>query len=393
MFVILLRKSLRANEMKYSIGLITPPLNKVKGAHILLKKLIKVIEPIASELTVITGNYPEGEFEGNELKHIINIKNNYRNGSLIISLLGYIFYQLKVILAIIRCPRRIKYFYIFLDGGALLFPSLVLKLTGRKVIKVVSHSSSRVYKELITGFSGLVIHKTLCLIEKLTSIIADRIVVYSPQIVKDFGLDSFAGKIFIGHRHYIDFDSFKVLEAYSDRDFTIGFIGRFSKEKGIVNFVEAAEQLLSLNSSIEVIIGGYGAYQHLVEKLTSDYPNRVAFHGRIKYTDMPLILNKLKLLVIPSATEALPNIMIEAMACGTPVIVTPVGSIPDFIVDKRNGFIMNSNSAQSIVSGIKEVFESEELLPEVSTNGRTLIEKEFTFEAAVNRYRNLMLFD
>ncbi|NMB64003.1 glycosyltransferase family 4 protein [Pelotomaculum propionicicum] len=377
--------------MKFDIGFITPPLNKVKGGNILLKKFLNVIEPLSNELLVITGNYPEDEFYSSASKRIINISNNYRNGSLILKLTGYIFYQLKVILEIIKCPKKIRLFYIFLDGGALLLPSIVLKLTGRRVIKVVSHSAARVCKEQISGVWGLIIYRILCMIENLTSIIADKIVVYAPQIVKDFGLNRFVDKIFIGHRHYIDFDNFKILRDYNDREFTVGFIGRFSKEKGIDTFTEAVEKLFLLEHNIKVIIGGYGQYCNLVERVAAQYPGMLEYCGKVKYEDIPNILNRIKLLVIPSTTEGLPNIMIEAMACGTPVLVTPVGSVPDFIVDKKNGFILNSNSAQSIVSGIKEIFENQESLSVVSANGHALIKSDFTFEAAVDRFHSLML--
>jgi len=47
-------------------------------------------------------------------------------------------------------------------------------------------------------------------------------------------------------------------------------------------------------------------------------------------------LDELKLVVLPSYTEGLPNIMPETMACGTPTLATPVGDIPDIIKDWRN---------------------------------------------------------
>jgi glycosyltransferase involved in cell wall biosynthesis len=52
----------------------------------------------------------------------------------------------------------------------------------------------------------------------------------------------------------------------------------------------------------------------------------------------------LALLVIPSYTEGLPNIMLEAMACGTPMLASPVGAIEDVIKDEETGFILRSKS-------------------------------------------------
>jgi len=71
---------------------------------------------------------------------------------------------------------------------------------------------------------------------------------------------------------------------------------------------------------------------------------RVDIPGWISQVDLAKYLNTLRLLVLPSSTEGLPNILLEAIACGTPVVSTPVGAIPDIIQDDENGFIMDNNS-------------------------------------------------
>ncbi len=76
--------------------------------------------------------------------------------------------------------------------------------------------------------------------------------------------------------------------------------------------------------------------------------NNVKLVGWSSHEDLPKYLNSLKLLVIPSYTEGLPNIMLEGMACGTPVLATGVGAIPDIINDEKTGFIMENNSPECI---------------------------------------------
>ena len=77
------------------------------------------------------------------------------------------------------------------------------------------------------------------------------------------------------------------------------------------------------------------------------------------------------------------------MGCGTPVLATPVGAIPDVITDRETGFIMENNNPGCIAENIIRVLEHP-MLEEIVKNVRKLVEKEFTYEAAVERYRKIL---
>ena len=122
---------------------------------------------------------------------------------------------------------------------------------------------------------------------------------------------------------------------------------------------------------------------------TNQLNDKVKFVGWISHDELPYYLNELKLFVLPSYTEGLPNIMLEAMACGTPVLVTPVGSIPDFIKDGETGFIMENNSPDSIVRNIIRAINhpDKEL---ILKNAQDLVKFQFSFEVAVEKYRKML---
>ena len=109
----------------------------------------------------------------------------------------------------------------------------------------------------------------------------------------------------------------------------------------------------------------------------------------IPHDELPDCLNELKLVVLPSYTEGFPTGVLEAMACGTPVLAAPVGAIPDVITNRETGFIMENNSPECIAKNVTRALKHPDLEMIVG-NARTLVEREFTYEAAVKRYRTIL---
>ena len=77
------------------------------------------------------------------------------------------------------------------------------------------------------------------------------------------------------------------------------------------------------------------------------------------------------------------------MACGTPVLATPAGSIPDVIKDGNTGFIMKDKSPECIAKNVMRALEHLEL-EKIVKNARELVGKEFTYEATLGRYRKIV---
>jgi len=299
-------------------------------------------------------------------------------------IIRYLLTQLKVSYVLLR--ERKADAYIFFLAQSLILPILTLKLMRRKVILVLGASALELAR--FRGDRLLVFPK---IEEKNSYKLADRIILYSEHLINQWNLAKYRNKISIVHRHFLDFNKFKIEKQLGDRANLVGYIGRFSQEKGVLNFMEAIPEVLEARDATRFLVGGDGQLQGKIKEYLSrgNLVSKVNFAGWIPHDGLAEYLNDLKLLVLPSYTEGLPSIVLEAMACGTPVLAAPEGAIPDMISDGENGFIMEDNSPQCIARNVIRVLNHPNL-EQITRNARAFVEREFTFEKAVERYRDIL---
>ncbi|KQM12086.1 hypothetical protein AOA80_04565 [Methanomassiliicoccales archaeon RumEn M1] len=99
--------------------------------------------------------------------------------------------------------------------------------------------------------------------------------------------------------------------------------------------------------SIQLVGNGplYGDIVGLIEKY--NLQSVIEMEGSMPHAEIATIFNSARMLVLPTRAEGLPNVLLEAMACGAVVLASPVGGIPDVIKDGVNGFLfenMNTNN-------------------------------------------------
>jgi len=351
--------------------------------------------PLDNLILVLLSIFPNvhciyGEKEFNHHKFNVNITHHTINTSKCFTvhhrIFNYINLQLKISKLILTLRNQIDACIFFIGGDTLLIPILFSKILKKKVILLLAGSSIKTHQEnQDTLVIGLKLLREPCLS------LAERIIVYSPQLIRDYHLTPYRHKILIAGEHFLDFTTFTVTTPYKDRPLLIGYIGRMSAEKGVQHFVRALPAILSNHQDLRVLIGGDGQLKQAIETSLQEMgvTDRVDLPGWISHEDLPKYLNQLRLLVLPSYTEGLPNIMLEAMACGTPVLATPVGAIPDVIRDGETGFIMEDNSPECIARNVMRALNDPDL-EEVAERGRRYVEGEFTFEKAVERWRGIL---
>jgi len=151
--------------------------------------------------------------------------------------------------------------------------------------------------------------------------------------------------------------------GFDPQDILILFVGRFAPLKGIDRLVASLSYLRNLNRVKLVVAGGNGSKQEGPFRQGSearrDEPQRpILFPGRIEQSRLPLYYSAADLLVLPSQYESFGLVALEALACGTPVVATPVGAMPTLIRQGETGCLVPDGSPQSLAWGIETALTS-----------------------------------
>lgn len=355
--------------------------------NIQLSNLINICKNISKKTYLVTGNEGYYLFE-NDKK--INISGVFHKSvdKLFFKIINYIFTQLGLGYNLFKMPKKADT-WIFMGGDTLLIPLIVGKILKKKIYIVIM---GNVNKELeLKKNENYIINIIVSLIKKINLNLCDKIILYSENLIKYWNMDKYSNKIFIANEHTLNFEKFDNRNPITKRKEIIGYIGRFSEEKGVMNLLESILEILKINNNLKFIIGGDGPLKNEIKNFI--YNNNISENVNliewIEHDDLPNILNELKLIILPSYTEGLPNILIESMACGTPVLATSVGSIPDIISNEENGFIMDGNSPKTITKSILKILEFPNL-QKITINANETVKERFNINYVSEKWLNIL---
>ncbi|MCQ6963412.1 glycosyltransferase family 4 protein [Methanolobus chelungpuianus] len=364
------------------IGLISSPIaipNKKQ-----LFNLTKILSDISSHIYFITGNAGSDLLQDNKNADTYSITYNKVDNKLA-KILGYIFLQIKISFIFLKIAKKANTWIFFHGSGTLLFPVFTAKILGKKIILMLPGSSKAL------KYSNDPFYPVVKILESINLKLSTNIIVYSSNLISEWGLSAYRKKILIAHEHFLDFDTFTITRKYSDRIDIVGYVGRLSEEKGILNLMQAIPDLILWNKKIRILIVGDGKLKneiksYLDEHQLNEYVNLI---GWVHYNDLPNYLNLMKLLVLPSYSEGLPNVVLEAMACGTPVLTTPIGATLDIVKHNSTGFIMEENSSKCIAENIINAFNYPNI-EQIIKNASNFVENEFSYENSVNVFEKTL---
>jgi glycosyltransferase involved in cell wall biosynthesis len=333
--------------------------------EVFLQKFTRLLSEVSESVCVVGANEPADRDNVSWIQ--IEIPDE------IVGIGRYTAYVKKQIEAILLArDHDFEYDTVFVRITHFFLPGLWARLRGKQSATIVTQRT---------------VHPLINRLQKLNFILSKNILVESPSILAEWDGEAYAEKAIVGAT-YVDAEKYYKTKPYSERDSVVGYLGTLDRRKGVDKLLTAFERLAEDGVDVTFKIGGSGPLADDAESLAEHY-EAVEYCGFVPDKDLCEFYNDLQLFVLPSTSEGLPNVALEAMACGTPVLATPVGGLPDIIETGKTGYLLESDEPSSIISGIKQILGHNDL-NEVSNRAAAVIEDEYRYEAAVTRYERIL---
>jgi glycosyltransferase involved in cell wall biosynthesis len=154
----------------------------------------------------------------------------------------------------------------------------------------------------------------------------------------------------------VDHQKFQIQHAISKEknDDYILYVGNLKKEKGVIELLKGFAAISEKHPTLKLLYAGPG---HLRSEISSQaqylaISDKVVLLGSVDHSQLPKLISQARVLALPSYNEGVPNVVLEAMACGIPVLVSNVGGIPEVVDEKICGKIISAKSDLAVASGL-----------------------------------------
>lgn len=377
-----------------------------KASYISIKYLVILLSKCVNNLYIISNVFIDCKNLGNATLLYCPMENMYVKWNetkisimkqLVVWLLRFAILQCCTSLRLFSIRRKIT--FVFVVGVPMIFiPTVVAKFLHKKIACIIWGRTSRAYSSSVAYSSSLfegcaknLIKFVLEALEIFVFTICDLLLIESRRVSYFHNLLKFSKKLRICRAYWIS-NNFKKEKRISEREFTIGYIGRFNDSKGILDVLSTAELLLRMMPKSRVLLIGEGAKKYKKVFGFKRFLNRVVFLEWVPHNCVPFYLNKIKILLFPSRSEGLPKIVCEAMACGVIVLAMPVGGIPDVLFHEKTGFLLKmTDEPKEIVNLILRILKyPESEIEKISDLASKFIHAFYSYQNSISGIKKII---
>lgn len=164
------------------------------------------------------------------------------------------------------------------------------------------------------------------------------------------------------------------------------FVGRISRQKGIIHLIDAVKYL---PQDVKVVLCASTPDTEEIkmemEEKVKLYPNIIWIDKMATKEEIIELYSNAEVFVCPSIYEPFGIINLEAMACNTPVVASATGGIKEVVVDGETGFLVEPGNPEDLAEHIKKLLDDRELAATFGANGRKRVEEMFSWESIAKK--------
>jgi glycosyltransferase involved in cell wall biosynthesis len=189
------------------------------------------------------------------------------------------------------------------------------------------------------------------------------------------------------YRRTIGTEQARIQSGLSGEGLLVGGVGRLCAEKGFDRLIKAVSDLGSRGLSVRLVLVGEGEERPRLEKMIRDLncQNVVQLLG-YRADTLPLY-QALDVFVLSSVREASPNVVLEAMAMGVPVVATRIAGVPRLIQHGVNGLLVEPDDVVGLTDALTTLLSDKVLADRLARAGRRTIEARYSFVFRMQKIR------
>lgn len=174
-------------------------------------------------------------------------------------------------------------------------------------------------------------------------------------------------------------------------------IGRLVEKKGIIYLLQAIKELKTRNYQVKCSVIGEGPlYDQLDSYIKAHHLTKeVTLLGGLGQDALRPYYQDADLFVLPCIVAAngdrdgIPNVLVESLAMGIPVITTPTSAIPELIIDGQTGILIKEKDSKGIADAVIRLLQTPDFYKRLQVNGRKKVEEEFDLDNSATRLADL----
>ena len=168
------------------------------------------------------------------------------------------------------------------------------------------------------------------------------------------------------------------------------YVGMFTIGKGILDLVDVASAIaVDFPDYVITMIGSGSLLGYLNRKIRKNGVKNIEIINHLPHSQLIKYYQEAELFVLPSYYEGLPTTILEAMACGLPVVATNVGGIPDQVEEGVNGYLVPPGRSDLLAERVCRLLGDAPLRKEMGRRSRLKAEKEFSWQSVAEKFKKI----